>query len=254
MRIIFITREGYNLSGARVRCFGFAGELARYGLEAQVFSFAENLGASCGENEFRMGVIKKLEYNISAFKKLKSILAKDDVIFMQRFNYHSPVRRWRLNPLIPLFIFTFFYMFEFQNMTIGCLQRYQLSRGIEELAEKIRLRVKPGEKVTLVADELDISDQDIIVRSRLSPRAFSTISTITCVAKLDTGEKIRKLILDLKPDYLIWPSDSCLQKKIKLNLGKKTIKLFGWRLEPVDSQVVFDRSNGLQKYNIYKMD
>jgi len=89
MKVIFITREGYNLSGARVRCFGFARELARYGLETQVFSFAENLGAFYGENEFQMGLAKKLKYNILAYKALKNILAKDDVIFMQRLNYHS---------------------------------------------------------------------------------------------------------------------------------------------------------------------
>lgn len=89
MKVIFITREGYNLSGARVRCFGFARELARYGLKAQVFSFAQDLGAEYGENESRMGIIKKLEYNIPAFRELKNILAEDDIIFMQRLNYHS---------------------------------------------------------------------------------------------------------------------------------------------------------------------
>ncbi|MFA5725872.1 MAG: glycosyltransferase family 4 protein [Candidatus Omnitrophota bacterium] len=89
MRIIFITREGYNLSGARVRCCGFARELARYGLETRVFSFADNLGAPYGENEFKMGIAKKLKYNILAYKELRGGLGKDDVIFMQRLNYHS---------------------------------------------------------------------------------------------------------------------------------------------------------------------
>ena len=45
MKVLFITREGYGLSGARVRCYNFARELAGHGIEARVFSFAEQLGA-----------------------------------------------------------------------------------------------------------------------------------------------------------------------------------------------------------------
>ncbi len=45
MKMIFITREGYNLSGARVRCYGFTQELKKYNIETEVFSFADDLGA-----------------------------------------------------------------------------------------------------------------------------------------------------------------------------------------------------------------
>ena len=88
-KVIFITREGYNLSGARVRCYGFARELTKYNLKTQVFSFADNLGAEYGENEFKMSMAKKLKYNILAYKSLKNNIDKDTVIFMQRLNYHS---------------------------------------------------------------------------------------------------------------------------------------------------------------------
>lgn len=89
MEIIFITREGYNLSGARIRCYGFARELKKYGVETGVFSFADDLGAKYGEKEFEMGVFEKVKYNVQAFKKLKKKINNNSIIFMQRFNYHS---------------------------------------------------------------------------------------------------------------------------------------------------------------------
>lgn len=89
MKVIFITREGYNLSGARVRCYGFANELKKYGIETEVLSFADGLGAKYGEKEFEMGIFEKIKYNLRTFKILKEIINNNTVIFMQRFNYHS---------------------------------------------------------------------------------------------------------------------------------------------------------------------
>jgi len=88
MRVIFITREGYNLSGARIRCYGFAKELKKYNVEAEVFSFADDLGAKYGEKELQMGLGQKLKYNIRAFKRLNKNI-NNSVIFMQRLNYHT---------------------------------------------------------------------------------------------------------------------------------------------------------------------
>ena len=88
MKIIFITREGYNLSGARVRCYGFARELRKYGVNTEVFSFADNLGAKYGEKEFEMPILEKLKYNIEAFKALLR-KERDAVFYMQRLNYHT---------------------------------------------------------------------------------------------------------------------------------------------------------------------
>lgn len=62
MKVIFITREGYNLSGARVRCYNFARALRQYGIDTEVFSFADNLGAKYGEKEFEMGIYEKVKY------------------------------------------------------------------------------------------------------------------------------------------------------------------------------------------------
>ena len=88
MKIIFITREGYNLSGARIRCYGFAKELNRCGIETEIFSFADDLGAKYGEKEFAMSNLDKLKYNIQAFKILLK-KEKNSIFFMQRLNYHT---------------------------------------------------------------------------------------------------------------------------------------------------------------------
>jgi len=96
MKIIFITREGYHLSGARVRCYNFARELKKLGLDAQVFSFADQLAAKYGEEENEMPFRKKINLNIAAVKKLAQ--EKGALFFMQRLNYHS---------LAPLFVSLF---------------------------------------------------------------------------------------------------------------------------------------------------
>ncbi len=88
MKVIFITREGYSLSGARVRCYNFARVLMQHGVDTEVFSFADNLGAKYGEKEFKMSCLDKIKYNIRAFKILLK-KEKDSIFFMQRLNYHT---------------------------------------------------------------------------------------------------------------------------------------------------------------------
>jgi glycosyltransferase involved in cell wall biosynthesis len=87
MKLIFITREGYRLPGARVRCYNFARELNKYGVHTRVLSYADTLGAQDGEDESRMGLVEKIRHNYAALKILAQ--DKDAVLYMQRFNYHS---------------------------------------------------------------------------------------------------------------------------------------------------------------------
>lgn len=87
MKIIFITREGYRLPGARVRCYNFSQELSRLKVATEVLSFADTLGAKDGENESGMGFKEKIAYNWRAFKRLAK--EKDAFFWIQRFNYHA---------------------------------------------------------------------------------------------------------------------------------------------------------------------
>ncbi len=87
MKIVFISREGYNLPGARIRCYNFSRELSRYGIDTEVLSFSDSLGAKDGAREAQMGLGDKIKFNYLAFKKL--FKQKDTVLYLQRFNYHS---------------------------------------------------------------------------------------------------------------------------------------------------------------------
>jgi len=88
MKVIFITREDRHLSGARVRCYDFAGELKKYGLDTEVFSFADHLGAKCGEIEGQMSAFEKLKLNVRALALLLK-KEKDSIFVIQRLNYHT---------------------------------------------------------------------------------------------------------------------------------------------------------------------
>ncbi|MBI4711232.1 MAG: hypothetical protein HY767_02060, partial [Candidatus Omnitrophica bacterium] len=88
MKVLFITREGYELSGARVRCYHLCRELVKQGLEARVFSFADDLGAKCGEKELEMSALQKIGLNVRAFRSLMQE-SSDTVFVLQRLNYHA---------------------------------------------------------------------------------------------------------------------------------------------------------------------
>jgi len=88
MKVIFITREGYQLSGSRVRCHGFARQLNKYAVQTEVISFADNLGAQYAEEESKMSLLEKLKYNFIVFKRLIKE-DKNTIFFLQRLNYHA---------------------------------------------------------------------------------------------------------------------------------------------------------------------
>jgi len=86
MKVTFVTRENFEMPAVRVRCYGFAEKLKKSGIETEVFSYADHLGAKSGKEEGRMRTVDKVYYN---FKALKHLLPKKSILFLQRFNYHS---------------------------------------------------------------------------------------------------------------------------------------------------------------------
>ena len=88
MKVLFVTREGYGLSGARVRCYNFARELTRHGIEAGAFSFADHLGAKYGEHESEMSFFEKFRMNLRAFRMLLKE-PRETLFVIQRMNYHA---------------------------------------------------------------------------------------------------------------------------------------------------------------------
>ncbi len=85
-KVIFISREGYRLPGARVRCYNFARELANRGADTGVLSFSDTLGAFDGEKESSLNLGNKIYYNFKAFKML--LKDKSFIFYIQRLNYH----------------------------------------------------------------------------------------------------------------------------------------------------------------------
>ncbi|MBN1793661.1 MAG: glycosyltransferase family 4 protein [Candidatus Omnitrophica bacterium] len=86
-KILFITRESKELPGARIRAYSFAAELRKLGWDADVFSFADHLGAFSGKEEHRLTHKDKLTYNRKAYRHLSKI--KNATFIIQRVNYHS---------------------------------------------------------------------------------------------------------------------------------------------------------------------
>ncbi len=86
MKAVFITRENSQMPGVRVRCHGFAGHLRKAQIDAEVFSYADSLGAKSGKDESKMSLFDKCAYNLKAYSKLAQ---EDTVLVLQRFNYHS---------------------------------------------------------------------------------------------------------------------------------------------------------------------
>ncbi|MFC1658051.1 glycosyltransferase family 4 protein [Candidatus Omnitrophota bacterium] len=87
MKLIFITREGYGLAGARIRCYHFCRELARYGIDSEVLSFADTLWAKDGIKESQLRIRDKFRLNYLAFKRIAK--DKEAFLYIQRFNYHT---------------------------------------------------------------------------------------------------------------------------------------------------------------------
>jgi glycosyltransferase involved in cell wall biosynthesis len=91
MKFIFITREGYSNPGARIRCYGFARYLQAHGLDSEVFSFADCLGAKAGGQDYGFKLGEKIKYDIKAYRNFfrKKENITDCVYILNRLNYHS---------------------------------------------------------------------------------------------------------------------------------------------------------------------
>lgn len=86
MKVIFISREGYQLPGARIRCYNFSKELSKYGVEIEVLSYKDHLGAKDGQEEDLMEDTQRIWYNLKAFLKLSR--NKHAILYIQRIHYH----------------------------------------------------------------------------------------------------------------------------------------------------------------------
>lgn len=87
IKILFVTRESLQLPGARYRAYQFSQILKEEGIDSSVLSYADDLGAKSGKEEHLMSSVDKIRYNFKAFHKIQEM--SPNIIFIQRFNYHS---------------------------------------------------------------------------------------------------------------------------------------------------------------------
>lgn len=88
MNILFVTREGFELAGGRIRCYDIVQRLKALGHKADVFSMSDTLKAKSGKKEHELTLFCKLLLNIKTFCKLL-FLPRATVFIIQRVNYHS---------------------------------------------------------------------------------------------------------------------------------------------------------------------
>ena len=96
---------------------------------------------------------------------------------------------------------------------------------------------------------MDASEQDIVVRSGISPKNFFIVST-PLTGPLTTEEDIRRYINYEKPRYLILNSSSFLQGVLNFDMSQKNLSELGYRFELVYASGDIP---DFGKFNIYKI-
>ena len=86
--VIFVAADGYTLAPSRIRCYTFAKACQERGLNAEVLSFYDHLGASSqGSAVFRMDEREKLRLIALAADVL--LLNPTAILYLQKVAYHS---------------------------------------------------------------------------------------------------------------------------------------------------------------------
>jgi glycosyltransferase involved in cell wall biosynthesis len=86
MKVIFVTREGYNQPGARIRSYGFAKELNKRDISTRVLSFVDSLGGKAGIEEGGFSLEEKVRL---IFRGIRELILEKGIFVINRFNYHA---------------------------------------------------------------------------------------------------------------------------------------------------------------------
>lgn len=88
MKTVFIGINGYDYPYVRVRCYHFAREVQKYGVEASVLSFRDKFAPHLsGIEMLTLGDLRKITLNLRAFLSLVS--EGDALFYIQKVHYHS---------------------------------------------------------------------------------------------------------------------------------------------------------------------
>ncbi|MCX6340405.1 MAG: glycosyltransferase family 4 protein [Candidatus Aureabacteria bacterium] len=88
MKLLFIGLSGYSYPYVRVRCYGFAAELRKYGIRTSVLSFRDHLSGGLSELEmWDRGDRAKLAMNAKAFRRL--VAERPGLLYIQKIHYNA---------------------------------------------------------------------------------------------------------------------------------------------------------------------
>ncbi|HPQ40781.1 MAG TPA: glycosyltransferase [bacterium] len=88
MKILFLGISGYEYPHVRVRCYTFAEQLRRHGIDAEVLSFSDHLAPDVSEADmYRLRDRRKLRLILKSMGKM---LGQREVIpYLQKLHYHT---------------------------------------------------------------------------------------------------------------------------------------------------------------------
>lgn len=87
MKIVFIGFSDYSFPYTRVRCYNFAKELKKYGVDAEVLSYQGDLAPQFkGSHMYSIGDRDKLKTNLRAMWRLRD---KSTILYVQKAYYHA---------------------------------------------------------------------------------------------------------------------------------------------------------------------
>jgi glycosyltransferase involved in cell wall biosynthesis len=90
MKVVFVGLNGYDFPYTRVRCYHFAAELRRHGIDADVLSFQHDLAPDL-KGEQMLGLPERMRMLLTIRALLRLAPMKDVLFYVQKVHYHAAV-------------------------------------------------------------------------------------------------------------------------------------------------------------------
>lgn len=88
MSVLFMGLSGYSYPYVRVRCYGFAGELAKHGVRTSVISFRDHLSGGLSEIEmWDRSDVRKIAMNAKAIGRM--LRERPGLFYVQKIHYNA---------------------------------------------------------------------------------------------------------------------------------------------------------------------
>ncbi len=154
----------------------------------------------------------------------------------------------KLKQSILILFFVFLSICDFRRIFIYNAPVYIYPKELKKVAIWLKENVPSTKRLIIGSDELDMSEQFIVVRSGIPPRNFHIVVTPFYSLGSITKDTIEGYITAIKPNYLVLNSTGFLQEVLNFDMSRGEIIENGHVFKLVYS---IDGVRG--KYNIYKI-